>query len=280
MALGAETKIMGILNVTPDSFSDAKKFLDPGRAAAHAFRMEREGAHFLDIGAESSRPGARPVSAREEIRRLRPVLKRLSGKTRIPISVDTYKYDVASMALEEGASIINDIYGLRADKRLSRLIAREKAGVVLMHMQGEPGTMQKNPVYRDVIGEILAVLKGSVDAALASGIARSAIVIDPGFGFGKTVEQNLEILRCLEGFSALRLPVLAGMSRKSFLGKILGSDDRDRLYGSLGAAAAAIAGGAHLLRVHEVLPHRHLAVMMDRVYAGGTFLKTGEKRKR
>jgi len=256
--------VMGILNVTPDSFSDGGKYLDPGRAVLQALRMQEEGAHLLDIGAESSRPQAKPVSAREEIRRLQPVLKRLSRRIQIPLSVDTYKYDVAAMALDEGAVLINDIYALRGNRRLARLIARYKAGVVLMHMRGNPQTMQKDPRYKQLLPEIITYLRNAVDTALSAGISQSGIVIDPGFGFGKTTGQNQQMLRELDKFSALKLPLLAGLSRKSFIGNLLGGSSPDqRLYGSLGAAAAAITRGAHILRVHEVLPHRHLAVMMD-----------------
>ncbi len=268
LSLGSETKIMGILNVTPDSFSDGGKYLDPGRAVLRALQMQQEGAHFIDIGAESSRPGSAPVSAREEIRRLRPVLRRLSQKIQIPISVDTYKYDVASMALDEGAVLINDIYALRNHRRLARRIARARAGVILMHMRGNPKNMQKNLVYKNIFLEIKRVLGQAVDLALECGISKSSLVIDPGFGFGKSVYQNQQLLANFAYFSKLQLPLLAGLSRKSFIGSCLsggeGSLPADqRLYGSLGAAAVALQQGAHILRVHEVLPHRHLAVMMD-----------------
>ncbi len=254
---------MGILNVTPDSFSDGGKFLDPGPAAARALQMQREGADFIDIGGESSRPGSRPVTSKEEIRRIRPVLKRIAGRVQIPVSVDTWKYDVASMALDEGASLINDIYGLRSGKKLARLIARHRAGVILMHMKGTPRTMQNKTAYKNIEAEIKASLRKSVETALEAGISRRSIVVDPGFGFGKSVAQNQWMLAHLDVFSALGFPVLAGLSRKSFIGHVLGGAPADRLYGSLGAAAAAIARGAHILRVHEVLPHRQLAVMMD-----------------
>ena len=254
---------MGILNVTPDSFSDGGKYLDPGLAALKAMRMQEEGAHLVDIGGESSRPGSKPTSAKEEIRRLKPVFKRLAGKIKIPLSVDTYKYDVASMALEEGAVLVNDIYALRGNRRLARLIARHRAGVVLMHMQGTPQTMQKNPSYRNLFGEIFIYLKKAVDLALSSGVSRSSIILDPGFGFGKTAAQNWEMLKHFEKFQVLKFPLLAGLSRKSFIGNLLEAPPPERLYGSLGAGAAAISRGAHLLRVHEVLPHRHLAVMME-----------------
>lgn len=271
LRLGRETKVMGVLNVTPDSFSDGGRYLDPGRAAAAAFRLQAEGAHILDVGGESSRPGSRPVSVREEIRRIRPVLKRVVRAVQIPVSVDTWKYDVAAMALDEGVSIVNDIRALRGNRRLARLIAREKAAVVLMHMRGTPRTMQKNTVYRDLFGEIARSLRQAVDLARSSGIAGESIVLDPGFGFGKSGGQNLSLLANFDYFSRLRLPLLAGLSRKSFIGALLGPLDasgrpappEERLYGSLAAAAAAVSRGAHILRAHEVLPHRQLAVIMD-----------------
>jgi len=264
LCLGRETKIMGVLNVTPDSFSDGGLFRDPGRAAEHALKMQEAGAHIIDVGGESSRPGSRPVSPAEEIKRIRPVLKRLSKKIKIPVSVDTYKVDVARMALEEGALLINDITALRGNKRLARLIARYGAGIVLMHMQGTPGTMQKKPFYRNLLKDVRGTLKKAVDTALDAGIPRSHVAVDPGFGFGKTTEQNLEILSRLEVFLELKCPVLVGLSRKSFIGNILGAPVGDRLYGSLAAAAVAIHRGAHILRVHDVIPHRQLATLVDR----------------
>lgn len=255
---------MGILNVTPDSFSDGGSFFNPKTAVLHALKMEREGAHLVDVGGESSRPGSRPVSAKEEIKRILPVIKKLSKTLKIPISVDTYKYEVAQAALGEGAAIINDIYGLRDNRKLAKLIARMKAGVVLMHMEGSPRTMQKDPRYRDVVKDIRQFLSRSIHLALESGIPRSSIVVDPGFGFGKTVEQNLKILEGLESFSSLKCPLLVGLSRKSFIGKLLEAPMEERLYGSLGAAALAVSRGAHILRVHDVFPHRQLTAIIDR----------------
>ena len=264
LRLGHETKIMGVLNVTPNSFSDGGCFMDPALAEIQAVRMEEEGAQLLDVGGESSKPGSKPVSAKEEIRRLRPVLKRLSRKIKIPVSVDTYKYEVARMALDEGASMVNDIYALRGNARLARLIARHKAGVVLMHMRGNPETMQNKIQYENLLMEISAYLKKAVRFALDAGIAARSIVIDPGFGFGKTLEQNLKILSHLDFFEKLKCPILVGLSRKSFIGNLLAAPVSGRLYGSLGAAAVAIQKGAHILRVHEVLPHRQMALLIDR----------------
>mgnify|MGYP001558707017 CR=1 FL=1 len=256
---------MGVLNVTPDSFSDGGAYLDAGRAEAQAIRMRDEGAHFLDIGGESSRPGARLISWREEVRRILPVLKRLVRKIGVPISVDTHKYEVAFAALDEGACMINDIQALRFGTKLARLISKKKASVILMHMRGKPGTMQKNPKYRNVVREVAAHLKGSARIARDAGIERSRIMIDPGFGFGKTIEHNFELLSHLDQIARLGYPVTVGLSRKSFLGSSLGLPASQRLYTSLAAASCAIERGAHILRVHEVLPHRHAAAIADRL---------------
>ena len=265
--LGYQTKIMGILNVTPDSFSDGGHFDNPKAAVNSALKMEREGAHLIDVGGESSRPGARPVSAKEEIRRVRPVLKILSKKLKIPISIDTYKYEVAAAALDEGAVLVNDIQALRSNRRLARRIARYKAGVVLMHMKGTPRSMQKKTFYRDLLKEIRLSLRRAADVALEAGIPRHSIAIDPGFGFGKTPEQNIALLGRLDELAQLQYPILVGLSRKSFIGNVLAvASPQERLYGSLGAAAVAIARGAHLLRVHDVLPHQQLAALLDKCH--------------
>ncbi len=264
LCLGRETKIMGVLNVTPDSFSDGGLFDQPSEALKYALRLEQEGAHILDLGGESTRPGAQPVSAKEEIRRVRPVLKRLVKKIRIPISIDTAKTDVAWAALDEGASLVNDVTALSEGSRMGKLIARYKAGVILMHMRGKPQTMQQLTSYKNLIKDIFNSLKQSLRRSLDAGISPKRIALDPGFGFGKTTEQNIEILSHLSEFSKLKCPIVVGLSRKSFIGNILETPVLDRLYGSLGAAAVAIMQGAHILRVHDVLPHRHLAQIMDR----------------
>ena len=264
LRLGPETKLMGILNVTPDSFSDGGRFMDPALAERRALKMEEEGAHLIDIGGESSRPGSRPVSACEEIRRIRPVLKRLSKKLKTPLSVDTYKYDVASAALDEGAVLVNDISALGADKRLAKLIARQNAGVALMHMRGSPRTMQKDPSYKNVLKEVADHLRRSIEKALEAGIEASRILVDPGFGFGKTPRQNAQMLFNLRFLQKLKMPILVGLSRKSFIGYFSGvSDPSDRLYGSIAAAVVAIRGGAHVLRVHDVLAHRQASLVAD-----------------
>lgn len=258
---------MGILNITPDSFSDGGLYLDPDAALERSLRIQEEGAHLLDVGGESSKPGSRPISAKEEIRRLRPVLKRLAKSLQIPISVDTYKDEVAEMALEEGASFINDIYALhkkgRPHRILARRIARHKAGILLMHMQGRPDTMQKKPAYKNLMQEIAGFLKSSIRIALDSGVSGSSVVLDPGFGFGKTAPQNLQILKEFRFFSKLGYPLMAGVSRKSFLGHVTGEPVDKRLFGSVAGAAIAVMGGAHILRVHDVAAHKQACAVLD-----------------
>ena len=252
---------MGVVNVTPDSFSDGGRFLDPAAAVAHARQMIEQGADLVDLGAESSRPGAAAVvSAEEELRRLLPVLRALRDAP-VPVSVDTTKPQVMHAALAEGASMINDINALRAPGAVAAVAAAD-AAVCLMHMQGTPGTMQQHPTYDDVVAEVNAFLLERVRAARAAGIALERIVIDPGFGFGKTLEHNLELLRRLREFDALGVPVLAGWSRKSSLGKITGKPADDRLAASIAAALIAAQNGAGILRVHDVAATRDaLAVL-------------------
>lgn len=264
LRLGEETKLMAVLNVTPDSFSDGGRFLDPARAELEALRLQDEGAHILDVGGESSRPGAPAVSWRQELSRIRPVLRRILPKLKIPVSVDTTKPEVAEAALEEGASIINDITGLRS-KRLAKLIAARGASVVLMHMQGTPRTMQKKPRYGNVVRDVKASLARSAGRARSAGVPKSRILLDPGFGFGKTMEHNFSLLSRLAEFASLGYPVLVGLSRKSFLGNWLGLPVGDRLNVSVAAAVAAVERGAHVLRVHDVLAHRQAAAVADRL---------------
>jgi dihydropteroate synthase len=237
---------MGVVNVTPDSFSDGGRYLDPKDAIAHARALIGEGADILDVGAESSRPGARGVSAQEELSRLMPVLDGLSGCA-VPVSVDTVKPEVMRAAIAAGASMINDIGALRSAGALETVAASE-VGVCLMHMQGEPRTMQLKPSYRDVVAEVGAYLEERVTAVIAGGIARERIVIDPGFGFGKSVAHNFELLRHLDRLTQLGLPVLAGWSRKSTLGTITGRGADDRLAASLAAALLAVERGARIVR--------------------------------
>ncbi len=251
---------MGVVNVTPDSFSDGGRFIDPKSAVDRANALIAEGADILDIGAESSRPGAGGVSVEQELSRLMPVLEGLSDCA-VPISVDTVKPEVMRAAIAAGASMINDIGALRAPGALET-VAASRVAVCLMHMQGEPHTMQHSPSYRDVVAEVGAFLAERVAAAEAKGIARERIVIDPGFGFGKSVGHNFELLRNLDRFAALGLPVLAGWSRKSTLGAITGRGAEDRLAGSLAAALLAVERGARIVRVHDVAATRDaLAVL-------------------
>jgi dihydropteroate synthase len=242
--------IMGVVNVTPDSFSDGGRFIDPARAIAHAQALIAEGADLLDIGGESSRPGAQGVSANEELQRVLPVVRALRHAP-VPVAVDTVKPEVMRAVLAEGAAMINDIRALQEPGAMEAVAATE-AAVCLMHMQGEPRSMQVKPRYQDVVAEVKAFLKAQATAAQAAGIEKNRIVIDPGFGFGKTVEHNLELLRNLDEFTKLGYPVLAGWSRKSSLGVITGRPANERLPASVAAAVLAAERGASIVRVHDV----------------------------
>ncbi len=260
--------IMGILNVTPDSFSDGGAFIEQPVAVDHALRMVEEGAGIIDIGGESTRPGAEPVEPDEQIRRTVPVIRELSRQTHCPISIDTTHGQVAAAALDAGAAIINDISALQFDPKMALLAAREKVPVVLMHIQGRPRTMQQNPTYNNVVEDVKSFLADRIEHALAAGIDRAQIIIDPGIGFGKTIEHNLLLLRHLDAFHELDTPILIGTSRKSFIGKILGHDNAaDRLYGSMATMAWALMKGTHILRVHDVKPHRDLIAMLRAITA-------------
>ncbi len=262
----ARTYIMGILNITPDSFSDGGLYLDQEHAVKQAVRMLKDGADIIDIGGESTRPGAKRISAREEIKRVVPVIKAVSGKVNVPISIDTYKASVAEAALKAGASIINDISGLRFDSDMANVAAQHKVPVIIMHIQGTPGNMQKNPSYRALIPEITDYFHQGIAIARKAGIPDDMIILDPGIGFGKTVEHNLEILKCLGDFSGFEKPLLLGHSRKSFIGKIL--DDlpvSERLEGTSAAAAIGIMNGADIIRVHDVKEMVRVAAIADRI---------------
>ncbi len=249
---------MGVLNVTPDSFSDGGRTLDPRRALDRALQMEEEGADLIDVGAESTRPGARPVSAGLELKRILPVLGRLVGRLKIPISVDTSKAVVADAALNAGAALVNDVTALK-DPRMGQVIARAGVPVILMHMRGTPRTMQKSPRYRRLIPEILSELKAAVAKAKAAGIRSDRILVDPGLGFGKRTEDNWCLLRNLAAFKALGFPVVIGPSRKSFIGRILDLPVQERLWGTAAAVALGVAHGADIVRVHDVGPMRQVA---------------------
>jgi dihydropteroate synthase len=243
---------MGIVNVTPDSFSDGGEFLDPTRAIQQCLRLVDDGADLLDVGGESTRPGAVPVGEDEEIRRVVPVIAEVARRVSVPISIDTTKAAVAQRALDAGAAIVNDISGLRFDPRMPEVCARAQAGVVCMHMQGTPQTMQIDPRYGDVVREVADYLAQRLAALEECGIARERIVIDPGIGFGKTPEHNLTILKNIARFRALGRPVLIGHSRKRFLAKILGRTLDETSSATLGVSAAAALAGADLLRLHDV----------------------------
>jgi dihydropteroate synthase len=262
--LGERTLIVGILNVTPDSFSDGGKYLDPDRAFARAIEMEEEGADIVDIGAESTRPGSSRLSEEEELRRLVPVLKRLRGKLSIPISVDTYKAAVAERAIELGAEIINDPSGLTFDAQLAHAAAQGDAGLILNHMRGTPENWAKLPPLPDVMGMIMHDLDAAAHRARRAGVDRSRIVIDPGLGFGKRKEQNSDILARLYQLAKLDYPILTAPSRKSFLKQ---ATEEETAFATASAVAAAILGGAHLVRVHDVREMRVVAGVADAVSA-------------
>lgn len=243
---------MGVLNVTPDSFSDGGMYLDPGRAVEHAHRMVEEGADLIDVGGESTRPGSEPVSADEELRRIRPLLRPLVEKLPVPISVDTYKADVAAVVLAEGVDLINDISGLGLDPRMAPVVASAGAGLVLTHIRGTPRTMQADPQYDDLLGEVREYLRERILLAEAHGVHPEAIAVDPGIGFGKRIEHNLLLLKRLAELQVLKKPLMVGPSRKSFIGKILDLPVEERLEGTAAAVVVAIWQGAHIVRVHDV----------------------------
>jgi len=245
--------VMGVLNVTPDSFSDGGKFYNQDKAAAHALLMAEQGADMIDIGGESSRPGATEIGADEEIDRVIPVLERLKGKLNVPISIDTRRSEVARKACQAGASIINDISGLTHDEAIAEIAAETGSYLILMHMLGNSATMQINIHYDDLIQDISDFLAQAASKAIARGVPRARIIIDPGIGFGKTVEHNFSLIKHIPEFMKLGFPVLIGASRKSFIGKTLGIDINERLEGSLAAAVYAVCNGVSIIRVHDVL---------------------------
>ncbi|WP_141266744.1 dihydropteroate synthase [Thermodesulfovibrio sp. Kuro-1] len=248
-----KTYIMGIINVTPDSFFDGGKYFNFQKAVDHAFRLIDEGADILDIGGESTRPGAEPVSIDEELRRVIPVIEAISKRISIPISIDTYKARVAEEAIKAGATIINDISGLRFDAEMSAIASKYKVPVIVMHIKGTPKDMQKNPYYEALIPEIIEYLRDSVVIAKQAGVDENMIIIDPGIGFGKLPEHNLTIIKNLREFSNLGKPLLIGVSRKSFIGKVLNESlPEKRLEGTASAVAISVINGANIVRVHDV----------------------------
>ena len=266
MTIGDRTQIMGILNVTPDSFSDGGCLKSPQEAIEFGIRMVEEGADIVDVGGESSRPGAGPVSLKEELRRVIPVIDGLVRRVNVPISVDTTKAKVAREAVEAGAEIINDISAMRFDDRMSVVVADTGAAVILMHMKGTPKDMQEGDLtYRSLLPDIINFLRKRMEVAQSVGVELERIMIDPGLGFGKRAEDNMKLLRYLSAFRALGRPIVTGASRKSFIGKVVGGDPRDRLEGTAAAVAAAIMNGSHVVRVHDVGTMKKVAAIADAI---------------
>jgi dihydropteroate synthase len=296
LVLGKKTLVMGVLNITPDSFSDGGKFFSPQQAIRHALALEKAGAHILDIGAESTRPGSAEISVVEELRRLLPVLQALRGKIKIPISIDTRKSSVAEIAIGAGAEIINDVSALRYDPRIAEVVAGKNCGLILMHMRGEPATMQTASFAKNVMQDVTKGLRASLAVALKAGVKKSQIVLDPGIGFGKSFPQNYELLRRLPDVAKLGYPLAVGTSRKGFLGHTLALanegafDERtrlsasvskklatlrsnkpvrseERLFATAATVAASSLGGAHIVRVHDVAEMAQVAAVTDRILA-------------
>jgi dihydropteroate synthase len=250
--LGKRTAIIGVLNITPDSFSDGGQNFEPERAIDRALELESEGADIIEVGGESTRPGATRLPVHEELARVLPVLRGFSGRLRIPIAIDTYKSEVAAAAVELGVAIINDVSALRFDSALADVAASAGAILVLMHMRGEPGNMQKIEPSKDIFEEIDGDLNQAIHLAVSRGVKHNQIIVDPGIGFGKTLEQNLAIINHLDRFESFGLPLMVGTSRKSFIGRLTGREASDRLFGTAASVAAAIIRGAHIVRVHDV----------------------------
>jgi dihydropteroate synthase len=282
LTLGPRTLIMGVLNITPDSFSDGGKFLDPSRAIDHAFALEASGADILDVGAESTRPGSESISAEEELARLLPVLEGLRKRLKIPISIDTQKSEVAAAAIASGAELINDISGLKYDPRIAKVAARHKVPLILMHLRGNPRTMQKQPFARNVIQDVLAGLRRSIAIARKAGVSKSQIILDPGIGFGKSFNQNFELLQKLPQLVKLGYPLLVGTSRKAFIAAALATEKsiqaggkvsstqrsplvppEDRIWGTAATVTASILQGAHIVRVHDLPQMSQVARVSD-----------------
>ena len=263
--LGERTLLMGILNITPDSFSDGGLYFNKEKAIAHGLRIVEEGADLIDIGGESTKPGSKPLSLEEELSRVIPVIESLVKEVDIPISIDTYKSKVAQKAMEAGAEIINDISGLNFDPDLAKVAAKRNAPLILMHIRGTPETMQKDVHYDSLFSEILQCLKDSIQKAENAGLDNEQIIIDPGIGFGKTLEDNLLIIKNLSEFRVLGKPILLGTSRKSFIGKILNTEVEDRLEGTLSSIAIGVLNGAHIIRCHDVLQAKKAIAIADAI---------------
>ncbi len=265
LELGIRTLVMGILNATPDSFSDKGRYFDRSAAVGRAWEMVEEGADILDIGGESTRPGSAGISVQEELERVLPILEALGSRYPLPISIDTSKSEVAEAALERGASIINDITSLQKDPRIGLAAARHKAAVVLMHMRGEPHNMQSMPPSPDILGEIDTWAQDAVARAQSSGVSSEYLILDPGIGFGKTAAQNMEIIRNLDRLAGAGFPILVGTSRKSFIGSILKKPANELILGTSATVAASIIFGAHIVRVHDVAAIREVADITDAI---------------
>ena len=266
LPLADRVHIMGVLNVTPDSFSDGGRYVDPDAAVAHALSMVEQGADVLDIGAESSQPGAVPIDEEEERRRLISVVRAVCRRTTVPVSVDTTKASIAQEALDVGAALINDISALRFDARMGDVVAKSGAGLILMHMQGTPQTMQRAAQYTDVVEEVRQFLKARLEVAREAGIQAERILLDPGIGFGKNCQHNVVLLDRLDAFHTLGRPLVIGVSRKAFIGKILGRPVGERLMGTAGAVAVAVMKGARMVRVHDVAPIRDVVKMVEAIH--------------
>ncbi len=268
--IGDRPLIMGILNVTPDSFSENGKFFDSRKAIDHAVYMAESGADIIDIGGESSRPGSSGISAREELKRVIPIIEKVADQVKVPISIDTVKSDVARRALDAGASIINDISALRVDKKMAGVAAKHDAYLILMHMRGTPKDMQNNTEYDDIIGEISQFFEDAAQKAIKAGVSKDKIIIDPGIGFGKSVEGNFAIMKNLDRFLKLGYRLLVGASRKSFIGKTLKLDVDRRLEGSLAAACYAVLNGADIVRVHDVAETKKALTIIEKIATAQT----------
>jgi dihydropteroate synthase len=259
---------MGILNLTPDSFSDGGRFIEPAAALSHARQMVQAGADWIDIGGESTRPGAARVPAQQQIARIVPVLRAIRSHVTVILSIDTTLAPVAAAALDCGADAVNDISAGRDDPAMFELVAGRRVPMILMHMQGQPATMQVNPVYQDVVEEVRSFLALRIEAAVAAGVAESAILVDPGFGFGKTVGHNLQLLRRLTDFASLGRPIVVGTSRKGFLAKITSDLTAERLFGTAASVAWAVANGAGVVRVHDVGPMSQVVTAIRAIQTG------------
>lgn len=270
LPVGKRTIIVGVLNVTPDSFFDGGRYLEPETALSRALQMIEEGADMIDVGGESARPGADPITAEEELKRVLPVVRRLAEVVTVPISVDTYKSEVAAAALEAGATWINDISGLHKDPKMASVVAAHGAGVIVMHSKGDPKSMQIDPRYDDLVGEVKAYLQRGCERALEAGVGPDRIWIDPGFGFGKRLRHNLELLRRLSEFRSLGFPILVGTSNKSMIGQALGLPVDERGEGTAATVAVSIVHGAAAVRVHDVKAMKRVAQMTDAILGRAT----------